>query len=221
MVKIGAAIFIAALATSAWASACFDDKNLQTLDFQHEQGALLYVWSPRMLLSAQHAASALRQAQQHGLRFVPLHDASVPQSELDGARQRLLGPVLNGFTGAKGANLAAPAQSMPPRADNAYSANALANSQPLCSTRLIERDALRHFPTAFVLQPSGVHRYPIVGAMPEAAWASSIAQRLKTAVAPRAVSSANAMVDPAIEAMAAPSVKVLGPERGVRDDVRR
>jgi hypothetical protein len=52
------------------------------------------------------------------------------------------------------------------------------HSQPLCAASLLERDALRHFPTAFVVQPSGVHRHPIVGAMPDAAWASSIAQRL-------------------------------------------
>jgi hypothetical protein len=153
MVKTSAAILIAALATSAWSTACFDDENLQALDFQQGQGALLYVWSPRMVLSAQHAASAQRQAQQHGLRFVPLHDAQVPQAELAAARQRLLGWGVD-------------------------SANALANSQALCAASLLERDALRHFPTAFVVQHSGVHRYPIVGAMPETAWASSVAQRL-------------------------------------------
>jgi hypothetical protein len=156
MFKIVAAFFIAALANFARAVACFDDKNLQTLDFQQTQGALLYVWSPRMVLSMQHADSAKRQAQLHGLRFVPLHDARVPQAELVAARQRLQGLGLD-------------------------SANALATSQALCSTSLLERDALRHFPTAFVVQASGVHRYPIIGAMPEAAWASSIAQRVRVA----------------------------------------
>jgi hypothetical protein len=156
MVKIIAAISIAALATSAWATACFDDKNLQTLDFQQEQGALVYVWSPRMVLSMQHADSAQRQAQLQGLRFVPVHDAGVPQAEVQAAHQRLLGLGVD-------------------------SANALVTSQPLCAIRLLERDALRHFPTAFVVQASGVHRYPIIGAMPEAAWASSIAQRMRVA----------------------------------------
>jgi hypothetical protein len=153
MGKIGATILIAAIASYAWSTACFDDKNLQTLDVSQGQGALLYVWSPRMVLSMQHAASAQRQAQRQGLRFVPLHDANVSQAELDGARQRLLGLGLD-------------------------SANAVASSLPLCAASLLERDALRHFPTAFVVQAGGVHRYPIVGAMPEAAWGRSIAQRL-------------------------------------------
>ena len=117
MGKTCAAILIAALATSAWATACFDDKSLQALDTLQGQGALLYVWSPRMALSAQHAASAQRQAQRLGLRFVPLHDANVPQAELDAARQRLLGLGLD-------------------------SANAVASSLPLCAASLIERDAL-------------------------------------------------------------------------------
>jgi hypothetical protein len=178
MGNIFAAFSIAALATSAWATACFDDKNLQTIDFQQMQGALLYVWSPRMVLSAQHAASAQRQAQLRGLRFVPLHDANVPQAELDAALQRLLRPVVKDGGGTHVAAVAQPALPTPPRPQATLSAHALASSQALCSTSLQERDALRHFPTAFVVQAGGVHRYPIVGAMPEAAWASSIAQRL-------------------------------------------
>jgi hypothetical protein len=156
MARVFATIFIASLAARASATACFDDENLTALEFQQVQGALLYVWSPRMVLSAQHAASAQRQAQLQGLRFVPLHDAGVSHAEVQAARQRMLGLGLD-------------------------SANALAVSQALCATSLLERDALRHFPTAFVVQASGVHRYPIIGAMPEAAWASSIAQRVRTA----------------------------------------
>jgi hypothetical protein len=167
MVKIVATLLVAICAMNAWATTCFDDANLKTLDFQASRGALLYVWSPRMVLSLQHAASAQRQAQQHGLRFVPLHDAKVPQAELDGA---------------KGAALTKPALPRPGRPDYAQSARALTSSRPLCATSLLERDALRHFPTAFVVQASGVHRYPIIGAMPELAWASSIAQRLSIEV---------------------------------------
>lgn len=190
MVKIVAAFLVATSAISAWATACFDDANLQTLDFQAHRGVLLYVWSPRMALSMQHAASAQRQAQLHGLRFLPVHDAKVPQAELDGARQSLLRPsVSSDLSGAKDGAIAATALSMPPRPQEAHSAEALAGSQPLCAASVLERDALRHFPTAFVLQASGIHRYPIVGAMPEAAWAHSIAQRLGTAVAQNTVNA--------------------------------
>lgn len=54
-----------------------------------------------------------------------------------------------------------------------------AASRALCSAHLIEREALRHFPSAFVVTSGGVHAYPIVGAMPLHAWVSSIDQRLK------------------------------------------
>jgi hypothetical protein len=178
--KIVAACFIAALAISAWATTCFDDHSLHTLDLRQTQGALLYVWSPHMVLSAQHAASAQRQAQLLGLRFVPLHDAGVPLAEVQAAGQRLRGLGLNaanspGTAGSPhGSRVAKPGEEPP----YTRSANALATSLPLCAASLLERDALRHFPTAFVVQPSGVHRYPIIGAMPELAWASSIAQRL-------------------------------------------
>ncbi len=178
MVKIGAAILVAGLANFAWATACFDDKSLQTLDFQQGQGALLYVWSPRMVLSAQHADSAQHQAQRYGLRFVPLHDAKVPQAELDAALQRLLKPVVNDIGGEKGRAGGATSLSKPFGPQAAQSANVLVASQALCAASLLERDALRHFPTAFVVQAGSVHRYPIVGAMPETAWASSIVQRL-------------------------------------------
>lgn len=52
-------------------------------------------------------------------------------------------------------------------------------SQALCSALLIQRDALRHFPSAFVVNASGIHPHPIVGAMPWRAWVSSIHQRLQ------------------------------------------
>jgi ribulose 1,5-bisphosphate carboxylase large subunit-like protein len=52
-------------------------------------------------------------------------------------------------------------------------------SAALCAQQLIHRDALRHFPTAFVVTSRGIHAQPIVGAMPLSAWQLSIAQRLK------------------------------------------
>jgi hypothetical protein len=49
----------------------------------------------------------------------------------------------------------------------------------LCAQQLIQREALRHFPTAFVLTTKGIHAQAIVGAMPQSAWQLSIAQRLR------------------------------------------
>jgi hypothetical protein len=166
-----AAIFLlAAYAISAWATPCFDDKSLLQLngrqppENQGNHGSLVYIWSPRMVLSAQHAASAQRQAHQLGLAFVPVHDAQVGEAEIQATRSRLSH---------------SPHAQHTMRAQLAASAQALANSQSLCSPSLLERDALRHFPTAFVAQSDGqVHQHAIIGAMPEAAWAQSIAQRL-------------------------------------------
>ncbi len=160
---------MAASAFSALADTCFDDVKLVhasavgAVDFgidsaqSNWQGRLLYVWSPRMVLSAQHAASAQRQAVLQGLQFVALHDTSVPEAELRAALGRLL---------------------QSDQVQHVASAHALAQSQPLCAQALLQRDALRHFPTTFVQRPDGLHRHAIIGAMPEAAWASSIAQRL-------------------------------------------
>jgi hypothetical protein len=52
-------------------------------------GALLYVWSPRMVLSAIQAADVAQLAQSLGLAFIPIHDARISSEELDGAFQRL------------------------------------------------------------------------------------------------------------------------------------
>jgi hypothetical protein len=233
MFNIAAAFFIAALANFAWATACFDDENRQALDFQQTQGALLYVWSPRMVLSAQHAASAQRQAQLQGLRFVPLHDAGVPQAEVQAALQRLRGL---GFDAASNTHASNPHagrsdSANTPRefavakpAQNPFytrSANALVASQPLCANSLLERDALRHFPTAFVLQSSGLHRYPIIGAMPDAAWARSIAQRLYMAAPPRVEPAASASAAPNSHALADSSTNGLALERCARSEAQR
>ncbi len=124
---------------------------------QQETQALLYVWSPRMGLSAQHAASVQQQARVQGLRFVAVHDARVPADEVDAALRSM---ARSGVTAL------------------IHSASSLQQSEALCANALLERDALRHFPTAFVLLPTGLHRQPIVGAMPPDAWGQSLQQRL-------------------------------------------
>jgi hypothetical protein len=160
-VKTNAIIFIAVCAVNTWATTCFDDKKLVAITQQ--ANTLVYVWSPRMVLSAQHAVAAQQQTRQQGLQFVAVHDAQVPQAEIDAARSRMASSTNN---------------------TTQHSAASLQNSLALCAHALVQRDALRHFPTAFVLRsPSSggnasVHRHPVVGAMPAAAWAGSLAQRM-------------------------------------------
>ncbi len=158
-----AALFLIAYSSiSTSENLCFNDSKLSQLLAQQlpeTAGVLLYVWSPRMALSAQHAATAAQQAQATGLGFVALHDAQVGHAELSAALARM-------------AQNSAPAQQS--------SASVLGRSLPLCAPALIERGAQRHFPTAWVLQHTGLHPRPIVGAMPAQAWALSLQQRMAT-----------------------------------------
>lgn len=175
--QIWIAIFlIATCARFCWASSCFDAENqlLKTSD-DSTQGALVYVWSPRMVLSAQHAAQVQQQAAAAGLRWFAVHDLGLPEAEKAAALSRL-------------------AYAHP------TSAQALQASQPLCDAQLMARDALRHFPTAFVWRdavfstashsatPAPGHRlpldagwagHPIVGAMPPQFWAVALRERLQ------------------------------------------
>jgi hypothetical protein len=135
---------------------CFDDEKLQNLAMRggNDTGTLIYVWSPRMVLSVTQAASAAEAARALGMDVLALHDAHVSHSEIQQALQAI-------------------------QRTSPQTSRALQGSEPLCSASLLKADALRHFPTAFVLTARGTHRFPIVGAMPPAAWRSSIAQRLK------------------------------------------
>jgi hypothetical protein len=108
--------------------ACFDDQKLSQELAQSAasgQGALLYVWSDRMVYSVQQLPVVQQAARDAGLRFVALTE------------------------------------------------------QETCSAQLRQQEALRHFPTAFVITSAGLHRFPIVGAMPPAAWRLSIQQRME------------------------------------------
>ena len=126
------------------------------------QKALLYVWSPRMVLSVQHAGAVRRQAQSMGLRWLPMHDASIESNELQA--------TLNSQKqGAQRANY-----------------RALKDTQPLCNLAWAEEHhALRHFPSAYVLyQQRGELRIAgeaIVGAMPLVYWRLALQQRLELA----------------------------------------
>jgi hypothetical protein len=136
-------------------TACVDDEQLQNIAMRsgNDTGTLVYVWSPRMVLSLTQAHLAAQAAAQQGLDFFPLRDARVPDAEIADALKAA-------------------------RAHSPEGTAAVSNSSTLCATVLIEAQALRHFPTAFVLTARGTHRFPIVGAMPLAAWQRSITQRL-------------------------------------------
>ena len=127
-----------------------------------DQPALLYVWSPRMVLSVEHAGAVRAQAHSLGLRWQPVHDPAIAAEELQAA----LGSQVHGSQRAN------------------Y--RALKDSQALCNADLIgQQHALRHFPTAYVLYRQGgeVHiaGEAIVGAMPLAFWRLALQQRLELA----------------------------------------
>lgn len=170
--RFAVALFLIAYSSiSTSEKLCFDDlmlARLQADQLPESAGVLLYVWSPRMAMSAQHAATVQAQAQARGLGFVALHDAQVGDAERDAALARLGQMGLN--------NVAAAAEQA--------SAQILQRSLPLCAPALLERDGQRHFPTAWVLSHRGLHPRPMVGAMPAQAWALSLAQRTALKAAP-------------------------------------
>ncbi len=150
------ALFAFFITVSSAFGSCFDNEAMQNIAQRNgnDTGTLIYVWSPRMVLSVTQAHLAHQAAQQLGLDFLPLHDARLSSGERDQALQAA-------------------------QRDHATSAQVLQGSLALCSSELINADALRHFPTAFVLTARGTHLLPIIGAMPKSAWETSITARLK------------------------------------------
>lgn len=128
-------------------SDCFSDEALK-----NTSSALVYVWSPRMVLSAIAAHHAAEQAQHFQQQFIPVVDGRLPRPEWQAALQTL--------------------QQLSPA-----SAQALAATQVLCSPQLIQAYAYRHFPSAYVVEQGHVQLPVIVGAMPSEFWQMAIAQR--------------------------------------------
>jgi hypothetical protein len=162
------ALFLIAMSpASARAEACFDDQQLTQLiaESSATRGTMIYVWSPRMVYSVQNMALAARAAGAAGLAFVALHEGEAPE-QASGSQFRWTEPR------SRAGPLPLPDLATPPYF------SLTEPSQRLCSPRLNALEALRHFPTAFVLSGQRIHRFPIVGAMPYEAWVSSIAQRL-------------------------------------------
>lgn len=148
-----AILFIAIEVNITPAMACFDDENLSKL-VSNSRPSLIYVWSPRMVLSVTQTHLAAEQAKSLGLQFVPVVDGRLPASEWQAALSNMA-------------------------ANPAVDAYVLRASEPLCSPQLIEKDAYVHFPTAFVLQNGQIHPQKLVGAMPANFWHMGIIARLE------------------------------------------
>lgn len=120
---------------------------------------LLYLWSPRMVLSVQQAAQVQQVAAVQGLRWQAALDPRVPAEEAAAALAA-----------------ASPAAQA-----------ALGTSPPLCDAALlVQGQSLRHFPTAWVWRFTAqagwqVQGQPIVSAMPPAFWQQALAERLNSA----------------------------------------
>ncbi len=126
---------------------------------------LLYLWSPRMVLSLQHAAEVQAVAQALGLVWRVATDPRVPAAEI-----------------------AAALAAAPPDAQAA-----LAASEPLCDAQVLAQgQSLRHFPTAWVyIWAAGQGSWqrqpvPIVSAMPPGFWRQAVQERLAAPCAKRA-----------------------------------
>ena len=158
-----AILFIAALAYITPAKACFDDEKLSKL-VQSPQPSLIYVWSPRMVLSVTQAHLAAEQARSLGVRFVPVVDGRLAASEWQAALKKV--------ADTEAGKLAV-----------------LTGSQALCSQQLLSQDAYLHFPVAFVLQNGQMHALKLVGAMPAGFWRQGLLARLDTGAAASTSSS--------------------------------
>jgi hypothetical protein len=116
---------------------------------------LLYLWSPRMVLSVQHAAQVRQIAADAGWRWQAVRDPRVPADE-----------------GAAALKAAAPAAQA-----------ALQGSPALCDAALLAQgQSLRHFPTAWLWRFDAQTAWqqqgrPIVGVMPPAFWQQALAER--------------------------------------------
>ena len=171
-------------------------------NFEGRAPTLVYVWSPRMVLSALHADVAQQQALAAGLAFMPLHDTRLgaePAGQADRVSPDSSSPNSSSPNRSSQSASTEPAQSAPHtelaqtmqrlRQTQPSAAAALQHTIALCSAQLLQNHAQRHFPTAFVWNGSAFAQYPIVGAMPAAYWAQSIAQRLQASTAASAAAS--------------------------------
>jgi hypothetical protein len=189
-----AIIIIAAQAFNTPATACFDDflldKSLQT-----QRNSFLYVWSPRMALSATQAHLAADAAKAAGLNFVPLVDGRLSADEWQSALRTLA-------------------------ATQPKDAEALVATEPLCSPKLVEKDAYAHFPTAFVVNGGEMHPNRLIGAMPVQFWRQGIQERLSSSPQQCIPQNQYIALDPALAGLNDDNQVALGAYERISPDGR-
>ena len=140
---------------NTFATACWTDSDLALLE-KTQTNSVVYVWSPRMALSVLHANEVAQQANAAGLKFVPLVDGRVSESEWRAALQA-----------------ASNASGLPSR---------LKASQSACATRLVELDAYQHFPSVFLVRSGELQAQKWTGAMNPSHWAVAFKADLKSSI---------------------------------------
>ena len=143
-------LLIAVCGPNTFAADCWTDDDLSALEKNHTR-AVIYVWSPRMVLSVLHAADVASQAQLAGLLFIPVVDSRVPVEEWRQALQTAA--ILD--------------VSKPGHHD------VLPASLTLCAARLTDLDAYQHFPSVFMVHSGQLQRAKWTGAMNAEVWANA------------------------------------------------
>ena len=158
---------------SAFAAACWTDADLLALE-ETQANAVVYVWSPRMVLSVLHADDVAKQARESGLRFVPIVDGRVPEAEW-----RL---ALSAIATKAPINQSGLGQS-------------LQSTINACASRLTALDAYQHFPSVFLIRSGRLQPEKWTGAMNSSTWADAFQQALKLPPAPIGVNFKPQFID--------------------------
>lgn len=172
--------------------ACLNKAELQVLfDQSHQRPQLLYIWSPRMVLSAQHAVLAARAAQELEMDFVPL---TVPGLN-DGEKRAALKAL------QESANERINKLRPPWAVEYQQSAQLLWPSRSLCKDVLHDLDDVAdldvqlHFPSAFLVQQGRIHPNAMRGAMPLDFWISALQLRLASITSAQTQSQALSLLE--------------------------
>ncbi len=114
-----------------------------------QASAVIYVWSPRMVLSLLHADDVANQAKAAGLRFIPVIDSRVLEEEW---RDALKSAERSSLSKLEHASI-------------------LQKSLSLCASRLTGMDAYQHLPSVFMVHSGQLQATKWTGAMNPDVWA--------------------------------------------------
>ena len=142
------------------AADCWNDADLSALE-KGKVNAVIYVWSPRMVLSVLHAGEVVKQARMAGLHFVPVVDERIPEDEWKLALGSAAAQHATGFG----------------------QIHDLAPSHSLCAGRLLLLDADQHFPSVFLVHSGRLQSEKWTGAMNAKTWANAFRSDLSRQIA--------------------------------------